>query len=104
MADVAVGVRLTMRILVGLTDKGRRRDHAGITRGPRVFVVKIKPIAVANGEREITNRSPSDFLRCGVVELAPDPSLKFICKKTQNRRFPSYSMIANESTSSWNSG
>src|SRR5216684_6869734 len=79
MADVTVGVRLAMRILVGFADEGRRRDHSRITGGPRVFRVKVKPIVIANGECEITDRRPSEFLRCSVVELAPDPSLKFVC-------------------------
>ncbi len=78
MADVTVGVGLAVRILVGFAYKGGRGDHPRIARRSRVLIVEVEPIVIAEREREITDRSASDFLGRGVAELAPDPFLKFL--------------------------
>jgi hypothetical protein len=55
MADVAVGIRLTMYILVRLTNEGGRRDNSSVTRGSRVFVVIVEPIVIADSQCKVTD-------------------------------------------------
>jgi hypothetical protein len=84
VADIAVGVGRTMRVLAGLAHEGRRRDDRRIAGGARVGLVGIERIVVADRQREVTDRGAADLLGRCIADLAPDPSSKLVCQQRVN--------------------
>jgi hypothetical protein len=81
VADVAVGVGRTMRVLAGLAHEGRRSDDRRIAGGARVSLVGIERILIAGRQREIADRGAADLLGRRIADLAPDPPSKLVCQQ-----------------------
>jgi hypothetical protein len=55
MADIAVVVGRTMRILARFANEGRRRNYRLVAGGARGFIVEVERIIVSDCEGEIAN-------------------------------------------------
>ena len=85
MADIAVFVRRPVGILAGLADQGRRRDHRAIAGRLGIGIVPVERVVVAEGEREIADRRPSDRLARGIGGLPADAGAQFLGEQCHRR-------------------